>query len=59
MKINFFIEGRPSFVTVILDKESYSVSICLNEPEDNHLDIKIEDNVEILNLKLSNMYIHK
>lgn len=51
----FGIGEIPSFVSVILDKERYSVSICLNEPEDDDSEIKVEDDVEILNLKLSSL----
>lgn len=51
----FGIGEKPSFVSVILDKERYSVSICLNEPEDDDSEIKIEDDIEILNLKLSSL----
>lgn len=51
----FGIGENPSFVSVILDKERYSVSICLNEPEDDDTEIKVEDDVEILNLKLSSL----
>lgn len=51
----FGIGEKPSFVSVILDKERYSVNICLNEREDDDAETKVEDDVEILNLKLSNL----
>lgn len=45
----------PSFVSIILDKKEYSVSISLNEPESDYADVSTEDDVEILKVKFKNL----
>lgn len=60
----FGIEQNPSFVSIILDKEKYSVTISLNEPENEFSEIRLEDNVEIIKVVFeslgaaSNYYTH-
>lgn len=51
----FGIEENPSFVSIIFDKEKYSVSIFLNEPESDDAEVKLEDNIEILRVKFENL----
>ena len=51
----FGIEEKPSFVSIILDKVIYSVSILLNEPESDDAEIKLEDHVEILSIKFEDL----
>ena len=52
----FGVEENPSFVSIILDKEKCSVTISLNEPENEFAEITLEDNVEIIRVTFESLY---
>lgn len=51
----FGVEENPSFVSIILDKEKCSVTISLNEPENEFAEITLEDNVEIIRVAFESL----
>ena len=48
-------EEKPSFVSIMFDKKKFSICISLNEPQDYYTEVKLEDNVEILNLTFNSL----